>query len=87
VIAITANHCGLCAGEQPTGAVRLDQILTHWPISRCHLYRLIQRGQFPKQIQQSHGLALWDAAEVRAWMATQTQQPEQHMRSRIRRVS
>jgi prophage regulatory protein len=50
-------------------ALRIASVLNKIGISRTQLYRLIQRGQFPRQFHLSARTAVWDEAEVDAWLA------------------
>jgi prophage regulatory protein len=55
---------------KPKRALRLDDVLTKVGISRTQLYRLIGRGQFPRQFHLSERTAVWDEAEIDAWLHT-----------------
>jgi prophage regulatory protein len=56
------------ATNKPKRALRLTGVLTKVGISRTQLYRLIGRGQFPRQFHLSERTAVWDEAEVDAWL-------------------
>lgn len=53
---------------KPKRALRLSSVLTKVGISRTQLYRLISRNQFPRQFHLSERTAVWDEAEVDAWL-------------------
>jgi len=53
---------------KPKRALRLSGVLTKVGISRTQLYRLISRNQFPRQFHLSERTAVWDEAEVDAWL-------------------
>ena len=55
---------------KPKRALRLSSVLTKVGISRTQLYRLISRNQFPRQFHLSARTAVWDEAEVDAWLRT-----------------
>ena len=56
------------ANAKPKRALRLNDVLTKVGISRTQLYRLISRSQFPRQFHLSERTAVWDEAEVDAWL-------------------
>jgi len=58
------------ADPKPKRALRLSGVLTKVGISRTQLYRLIGRGQFPRQFHLSERTAVWDEEEVDAWLHT-----------------
>jgi prophage regulatory protein len=53
---------------KPKRALRVSSVLTKVGISRTQLYRLISRNQFPRQFHLSERTAVWDEAEVDAWL-------------------
>ena len=56
------------AASKPKRALRITSVLHKVGISRTQLYRLIERGQFPRQFHLSARTAVWDEAEVDAWL-------------------
>ncbi len=56
------------ADPKPKRALRLSGVLTKVGISRTQLYRLISRGQFPRQFHLSERTAVWDEAEIDTWL-------------------
>lgn len=52
----------------PTKVLRLPKVLEKIGISRSQLYRLINQGEFPKQYHLSIRTAVWDEAEIDAWL-------------------
>lgn len=60
--------CTDAAARKPKRALRIASVLHKVGISRTQLYRLIQYGQFPRQYHLSARTAVWDEAEVEAWL-------------------
>ena len=52
-----------------TRALRLRQVAERTGLSKTHIYRLIQRGQFPTPARLSERVVAWDEAAVSAWLA------------------
>ena len=52
----------------PTKVLRLPKVLEKIGISRSQLYRLINQGEFPKQYHLSIRTAVWNEAEIDAWL-------------------
>lgn len=52
----------------PTKVLRLPKVLEKTGISRSQLYRLINRGDFPKQYHLSLRTAVWVESEIEAWL-------------------
>ena len=52
-----------------TRALRLRQVAERTGLSKTHIYRLIQRGQFPLPARLSERVVAWDEAAVSAWLA------------------
>jgi prophage regulatory protein len=50
-------------------ALRLPQVSTRTGLSKTHIYRLIQRGQFPAPARLSERIVAWDESAVSAWLA------------------
>lgn len=50
-------------------ALRLRQVADRTGLSKTHIYRLIQRGQFPTPARLSERVVAWDEAVVNAWLA------------------
>jgi len=48
--------------------LRIRTVLARTGLSRSTLYRKIQNGTFPKQVQISIRCAGWRESEVNAWM-------------------
>jgi prophage regulatory protein len=65
---ITYETLGGHANAKPKRALRLNDVLTKVGISRTQLYRLISRSQFPRQFHLSERTAVWDEAEIDAWL-------------------
>lgn len=50
-------------------ALRLPQVSERTGLSKTHIYRLVQRGQFPIPARLSERVVAWDEAAVNAWLA------------------
>lgn len=50
-------------------ALRVDSVIERTGLSKTHLYRLIERGQFPRSIKLSERVSVWDAELVDRWLA------------------
>lgn len=50
-------------------ALRLPQVAEITGLSKTHIYRLIQRGQFPTPARLSERVVAWDEAAVNAWLS------------------
>ncbi len=62
------------AVSKPKRALRIVHVLHKVGISRTQLYRLIERGQFPRQFHLSARTAVWDEAEVDAWLSAKREE-------------
>jgi prophage regulatory protein len=55
--------------QQPIAQLlRLPDVMRLTGLSRTTLYRLIDKGQFPRQINISVRAVAWRASEVEAWI-------------------
>lgn len=59
----------LAAQTQALRALRLRQVVECTGLSKTHIYRLMQRGQFPRPARLSERIVAWDEAAVIAWLA------------------
>jgi prophage regulatory protein len=50
-------------------ALRVGSVIERTGFSKTHLYRLIERGQFPRSIKLSERVSVWDAELVDRWLA------------------
>jgi prophage regulatory protein len=50
-------------------ALRLREVADRTGLSKTHIYRLIQRGQFPTPARLSERVVAWDEAAVNAWLS------------------
>lgn len=50
-------------------ALRAAKVLEKTGISRTHLYRLIQLGDFPQPSKLSERVSVWNEADVDSWLA------------------
>jgi prophage regulatory protein len=55
--------------DKQTRALRLRQVTDRTGLSKTHIYRLIQRGQFPLPARLSERVVAWDEAAVSGWLA------------------
>ena len=53
----------------PRRALRLPQVVECTGLSKTHIYRLMQRGQFPVPARLSERVVAWDSAAINAWLA------------------
>lgn len=49
-------------------ALRTSKVLEKTGISRTHLYRLIQQGNFPHPSKLSERVSIWDEAAIDSWL-------------------
>lgn len=49
-------------------AIRIDKVLEKTGLSKTHLYRLIQRGDFPTPTSLSERVRVWDESTIDAWL-------------------
>ncbi len=49
-------------------ALRIKQVVERTGLSKTHVYRLMQRGQFPTPARLSERVVAWDEAAVSAWL-------------------
>ena len=54
--------------------IRLPEVLRRTGFGRSHVYNLINRGEFPKQIQISSGAVAWLESEFETWMDKKIQE-------------
>jgi prophage regulatory protein len=52
----------------PRRLIRRDELIRRVPYSLTHIWRLEQRGQFPKRIVIGTGRVAWDADAIEAWI-------------------
>ncbi len=57
------------SNSPPRKALRFPQVAEKTGLGRTSLYRLIQRGQFPKPHKLSERISAWDAAAVDTWLS------------------
>lgn len=51
-------------------ALRASKVLEKTGISRTHMYRLIQQGDFPPSYKLSERVSVWDEASVDDWLVS-----------------
>jgi prophage regulatory protein len=56
--------------ETPDRILRLKAVLERTGLSRSTMYRKMQNGSFPKNIQISHRCIGWRQSAVDAWMSS-----------------
>ena len=49
--------------------LRLKQVLDLIGVSKSTLYRLMEKGNFPKQIKYCTRIVVWRATEVQDWIS------------------
>ena len=50
-------------------ALRLRQVVERTGLSKTHIYRLMQRGQFPLPAKLSERVVAWEERTVNNWLA------------------
>ena len=50
-------------------ALRLRQVVERTGLSKTHIYRLVQRGQFPLPAKLSERVVAWEESAVNKWLA------------------
>ena len=50
-------------------ALRIDSVIERTCLSKTHLYRLIERGQFPRPVKLSDRVSVWDSALIDRWLS------------------
>ena len=55
--------------QNPKRVLRLRQVVECTGLSKTHIYRLMQRGQFPLSARISERVVAWDETAVSAWLA------------------
>jgi prophage regulatory protein len=53
----------------PRRALRLPQVVECTGLSKTHIYRLMQRGQFPVPARLSERVVAWDSVAVNTWLS------------------
>lgn len=61
---------------QPICFIDLKQVSNKTQYSRTTIYRLIQEGNFPKQVKLGPNRSVWVESEIEAWMADRIDQRE-----------
>ena len=54
--------------------MRLPEVMKRTGFGRSQIYRLVNIGEFPKQIQISPGSVAWLESELEAWMEDRIRQ-------------
>lgn len=49
-------------------ALRASKVLEKTGISRTHMYRLIQQGEFPPPSKLSERVSVWDESAIDCWL-------------------
>lgn len=57
--------------SNPDRLLRINEVEEIVGLKRAMIYRLIQRGNFPKQYKPGGFASRWNEAEVRAWREQQ----------------
>lgn len=48
--------------------IKLSAVMAQTSISRSHIYALIEKGEFPKQVTLSERSVAWVESEVQDWI-------------------
>jgi len=48
--------------------MKLDEVLSETRMGKTKLYRLIQQGRFPAQLQHGDGSVVWARQSVEGWI-------------------
>jgi prophage regulatory protein len=56
--------------------LRLPEVITRVGLSRSQVYRLMERGAFPKSIKLSSATAAWTASSINIWITERIQAHE-----------
>ncbi|WP_366938122.1 AlpA family phage regulatory protein [uncultured Brevundimonas sp.] len=56
---------------EPGRFLRVDQVSERVGRSPRQIYRLIARGEFPRQHRQSYKVSVWYESEIAAWQVDQ----------------
>ncbi len=48
--------------------IRLSDVLDLTSLSRSSVYRLVERGQFPRPVRSGSRIVRWSLADVQKWM-------------------
>ena len=54
----------------PDPILRVRDVATRIGLSRATIYRMENKGQFPRRLQLSPGAVGWRESEVRSWLAS-----------------
>lgn len=57
--------------------LKLKTVIDVTGISRSHLYALVEKGEFPKQIKLSERSSAWIESEVQGWIDSRIAQRDQ----------
>jgi len=56
--------------------IRVEEVCRRTGVSRSTIYRMMERGEFPKAHSVSSGTVGWNAAEVSRWIAAKLGLPD-----------
>ena len=64
--------------EQPNRErlLRISQVLSICPVSKAHLYLMIQEGDFPRPVRVGKRAVAWRESEITQWIATRPEASE-----------
>lgn len=54
--------------KQPANLIRLNSVLNKTGLSRSTIYRLMSKGNFPKQVKLSERAMAWSSEAIDAWI-------------------
>ena len=48
--------------------IRMRELVKRVPVSKAHIWRLVQAGKFPRPIKLSEKCTVWKIADVEDWL-------------------
>ena len=54
----------------PRKALRIKSVIERTGVSKTHLYRLINANKFPRPVQVSEGVSVWDSELIDQWLSS-----------------
>jgi len=48
--------------------IRMRELVKRVPVSKAHIWRLVQAGKFPKPIKLSEKCTVWKIADIENWL-------------------
>lgn len=69
-------HQGNAAAATAERLLRIKEVLCITGLSKTHVYRLIEFGDFPRPVRISPKAVAWPDSEVQGWIAARMQARE-----------